>query len=195
MLSQVTTGQSMAGGEHLAAAFWWVDKTGYTFPASKAMRQFQQTIRNSFEMHLTLNNNTEYSKQFVSSQHKVWIFCLQEKAMDIIQEKPCTHLRIYSIEFKIFMFVFFFLNHLERLKICVSSAQAFTRHVESVTTQGTLMRLWKMFWWAFGLIFVISCPPWHARHPWQEFSPQTSVFWRFQKARLEGMDRESQVPF
>lgn len=106
----------MAGGEHLAAAFWWVDKTGYTFPASKAMRQFQQTIRNSSEMHLTLNNNTEYSELFISSQHKVWIFCLQEKAMDIIQEKPCTHLGIYSIEFNIFMVCYFFKTILKDLK-------------------------------------------------------------------------------
>lgn len=86
-------------GEQLAAAFWWVGKTGYTFPASKAMGQFQQTIRNSFEMHLTLTI-TLNSQQ---SQHRVWIFCLQEKAMDIIQEKPCTHLRIYSTEFKNFI--------------------------------------------------------------------------------------------
>lgn len=100
MLSEVTAGQSMAGGEELAASFWWVDKTGNTFPASKARRQIQQTIRNCSEMHLTLTITLNI-QQFISSQHKVWIFCLQGKAMDIIQEKPCTHLTIYSTEFKI----------------------------------------------------------------------------------------------
>lgn len=110
MLSKVTPGQSMVGREQLAASFWWVDKTGYTFPDCKAKRQFQQTIRNSFEMHLTLTVTLNIQR-FVSSQHKVWIFCLQEKARNIIQEKPCTHLRIYSTEFKIFIlccFVLFF---------------------------------------------------------------------------------------
>lgn len=157
MLSQ---GQSMAGGEQLAAAFWWVDKTGSTFPASKAMGQFHQTIRNSFEMHLTLTITLNI-QQFVSSQHKVWIFCLQEKAMDIIQEKPCTHLRIYSTEFKNFI-TFVFKIHPERHKMCVSSAQAFTRHVETVTTQGTidealenaLVGIWSHF---CDLMATMSC--------------------------------------
>lgn len=128
-------------------------------------------------MHLTLTITLNIQR-FVSSQHKVWIFCLQEKAKDIIQEKPCTHLRIYSTEFKIFIlwFFFFFKIHPGTLRICVSSAQTFTRHAETVTTQGTLRRLWKIHWWAFGLISVTSCPPRHARHPWQEFPPPTSVF-------------------
>lgn len=56
-------------------------------------------------MHLTLTITLNI-QQSISSQHKVWIFCLQEKAMDIIQEKPCTHLTIYSTEFKIFMIIF-----------------------------------------------------------------------------------------
>lgn len=116
--------------------------------------------------------------------------------MDIIQEKPCTHLRIYSTEFKIFILMIVFVQSiLKRIKICVSSAQTFTRHAETVTTQGTWMRLWKMHWRASGLFFETSCPPWHARHPWQEFSPHTSVFWRLQKTRLEGMDREAQKSF
>lgn len=148
-------------------------------------------------MHLTLTITLNI-QQFVSSQQKVWMFCLQEKAMDIIQEKPCTHLRIYSTEFKIFIlwFLFFlFLIYPVTLKIRVSSAQTFTRHADTVTTQGTWMRLWKMHWWAFGLTFVTSCPPGHARHPWQEFCPHTPVFWRLQRTRLEGMGREAQVPF
>lgn len=74
------------------------------------------------------------------------------------------------------MISFFFLIHPGIFRICVSSAQTFTRHAETVTTQRTLRRLWKMHWWAFGLIFVTSCPPRHARHPWQEFPPPTSVF-------------------
>lgn len=54
--------------------------------------------------------------------------------------------------------IFFFLIHPGTLKICVSSAQTFTRHAETVTTQGTLMRLWKMHWWAFGSHFCDLTP-------------------------------------
>lgn len=101
-------------------------------------------------MHLTLTVTLNIQR-FVSSQHKVWIVCLQEKAMGITQEKPCTHLRIYSTKFKIFILWFIFSSfiHPGTLKLCVSSAQTFTRHAETVATQGTLMRLWKMYWWAF----------------------------------------------
>lgn len=61
-LSEVTTGQSRAGGEQLAAAAsWWVDKTGYTFPASKAARQFQEDDQEFFWNASDSNNNTEYS--------------------------------------------------------------------------------------------------------------------------------------
>lgn len=60
--------------------------------------------------------------------------------MGITQEKPCTHLRIYSTEFKIFILWFIFSSfiHPGTLKLCVSSAQTFTRHAETVATQGTL---------------------------------------------------------
>lgn len=50
-----------------------------TFPASKAMRQFQQTcIRNTFEMHLTLAL-TLIIQGFVLFQHDVWILLPPEK--------------------------------------------------------------------------------------------------------------------
>lgn len=47
-------------------------------PSLLQSKETISTIRNSSEMHLTLTITLNI-QQFIPSQHKVWIFCLQEK--------------------------------------------------------------------------------------------------------------------
>lgn len=111
------------------------------------------------------------------------MFCLQEKAMESSKRNPAPIFGFTAPSSRFLLNDYFF-SLTGTLKICVSSGQTLTRHVETVTTQ-TGMRLWKnALLGIFGPILVASCPAGHARHPWQEFCPHTSVFWRLQ--RFEG---------